>query len=280
MVPGGERIATEMESKHLKKGQKISTIPDEESHGFWTETSSSTKDRSRAATCASCGKPAAKDVELKQCAGCHQVLWVFPSFDPLVIVLTERFFSSQRQILLPWSSKGKYSTLCTVQLMLMKSGLGTLESISQETMHSPICFLGRTLEGDNFFCAKGSENERVWRCFQLYHSHITYAVNSGLVWVCGYVEVVARSNLISLRRNDDGQKCLVTWPIPPLSSRPRQPFRYCPKLQCLKYPKQMFRGPLLFLQPISSSVTKGHSLSLIRTLQSIWTLLKRNGTRK
>jgi len=74
MVPGGERIATEMESKHLKKGQKISTIPDEESHGFWTETSSSNKDRSRAATCASCGKPAAKDVELKQCAGCHQVL--------------------------------------------------------------------------------------------------------------------------------------------------------------------------------------------------------------
>ena len=72
-------------------------------------------------------------------------------FDPLVIVLTKWFFSSQRQILLPWSSKGKYSTLCTVQLMLMTSGVGALESISQETMHSPICFLGRMLvEGDNF----------------------------------------------------------------------------------------------------------------------------------
>lgn len=54
--------------------------------------------------------------------------------------------------------------------MLMKSGVGALESISQETMHSPICFLGRMLEGDNFFArkvVKMKECDDVFNCTTL-----------------------------------------------------------------------------------------------------------------
>ncbi|KAF8802479.1 hypothetical protein BYT27DRAFT_7196671 [Phlegmacium glaucopus] len=75
MMPGGEAMLDEMGQKYLKKGQSIIKKPDDESLGYWHETKSSTKDRRREAVCASCGKPAAQDVQLKTCSGCRQVLY-------------------------------------------------------------------------------------------------------------------------------------------------------------------------------------------------------------
>ncbi|KAJ3493076.1 hypothetical protein NLJ89_g11097 [Agrocybe chaxingu] len=70
-------IAESMNRKWLKKGQSI-VKTHEDSFGHWHETNSSTKDRQREAVCASCGKPAAPDVQLKQCSGCRQVLYCSP----------------------------------------------------------------------------------------------------------------------------------------------------------------------------------------------------------
>ena len=75
IIPDGEDIITEREKKSLKKGQELVKIHDEDNFGFWHETSSTTKDKTNEAVCAACGKPAAKDVELKQCSGCRQILY-------------------------------------------------------------------------------------------------------------------------------------------------------------------------------------------------------------
>jgi hypothetical protein len=73
--PDGEDIITEREKMSLKKGQELVKIQDEENSGFWHETKSTKKDKSKEAVCAACGRPAANDVALKQCSGCHQVLY-------------------------------------------------------------------------------------------------------------------------------------------------------------------------------------------------------------
>jgi len=69
--PDGE----DTERMPLKKGQEHVKIHDEDSTGFWHETTSTTKDKKKEAVCAACGKPAAKDAVLKQCSGCRQVLY-------------------------------------------------------------------------------------------------------------------------------------------------------------------------------------------------------------
>jgi len=74
IIPNGEDIITEREQMPLKKGHEIVKIHDEENLGFWHETSSTMKDKTKEAICAACGKPAAKEVELKQCSGCRQIL--------------------------------------------------------------------------------------------------------------------------------------------------------------------------------------------------------------
>ena len=76
VVPNGEEFITERENLSLKKGQELVKIHDEKNFGLWHETSSTTKDKTKEAVCAACGKPAAKDVGLKQCSGCRQILYV------------------------------------------------------------------------------------------------------------------------------------------------------------------------------------------------------------
>ncbi|CAA7267050.1 unnamed protein product [Cyclocybe aegerita] len=78
VMPGAEGLMDSMDGKWLKKGQSIVKTHDQENFGYWNETTSSTKDRRREAVCASCGKPAARDVQLKQCSGCRQVLYCSP----------------------------------------------------------------------------------------------------------------------------------------------------------------------------------------------------------
>lgn len=58
----------------LKKGQSIQREWDHESHGYWQETTSSTKDKRSQSACAACGKPGGQD--LKTCSGCRAILQV------------------------------------------------------------------------------------------------------------------------------------------------------------------------------------------------------------
>ncbi|KAG2090405.1 MM3350-like domain-containing protein [Suillus discolor] len=57
----------------LKKGQSIQREWDHESHGYWQETTSSTKDKRSQSACAACGKPGGQD--LKTCSGCRAILY-------------------------------------------------------------------------------------------------------------------------------------------------------------------------------------------------------------
>jgi len=76
MVPGGESIQDQMTT--LKKGQTVTKQYSSEGMGYWRETTSGRKDSRREAVCASCGKPAAPDVQLKTCSGCRMVLYCSP----------------------------------------------------------------------------------------------------------------------------------------------------------------------------------------------------------
>lgn len=98
ILPNGEEIITEREQMGLKKGQELLKIHDEENMGFWHETSSTQKDKSREAVCAECGKPAAKDVELKQCSGCRQTLYA-PFRLVLFVsnIISRRYCSAEHQ---------------------------------------------------------------------------------------------------------------------------------------------------------------------------------------
>ncbi|KAG2075493.1 hypothetical protein BDR04DRAFT_1005673, partial [Suillus decipiens] len=57
----------------LKKGQSIQREWDYESHGYWRETTSNTKDKRSQSACAACGKPGGQD--LKTCSGCRAILY-------------------------------------------------------------------------------------------------------------------------------------------------------------------------------------------------------------
>lgn len=57
----------------LKKGQSIQREWDHESHGYWQETTSNTKDKRSQSACAACGKPGGQD--LKTCSGCRAILY-------------------------------------------------------------------------------------------------------------------------------------------------------------------------------------------------------------
>jgi len=74
MVPGGESIQDGFTSAYLKKGQTITKQPTDEGSGYWREITSAMKDSRKEAVCASCGRPAAPDVQLKTCSGCRMVL--------------------------------------------------------------------------------------------------------------------------------------------------------------------------------------------------------------
>jgi len=74
MVPGGESIQDNITSAYLKKGQTITKQQTDEGSGYWRETTSVMKDSRKEAVCASCGKPAAPDVQLKTCSACRMVL--------------------------------------------------------------------------------------------------------------------------------------------------------------------------------------------------------------
>ena len=74
MVPGGESIQDSITSGDLKKGQTSAKLQSDEGSSYWRETTSVTKDSRKEAVCASCGKPAAPDVQLKTCSGCRMVL--------------------------------------------------------------------------------------------------------------------------------------------------------------------------------------------------------------
>ncbi|KAG2135963.1 hypothetical protein DEU56DRAFT_737410, partial [Suillus clintonianus] len=56
----------------LKKGQSVQRDRDYESHGYWEEITSSTKDKRSQSACAACGKPDGQD--LKTCSGCRAIL--------------------------------------------------------------------------------------------------------------------------------------------------------------------------------------------------------------
>jgi len=63
-----------MMNGNLKKGQTVTKQHSNQGSGYWRETTSVTKDSRKEAVCASCGKPAGPDVELKTCSGCRMVL--------------------------------------------------------------------------------------------------------------------------------------------------------------------------------------------------------------
>lgn len=106
MMPGGESIQDDLASGHLKKGQTSTKHYSDEGSGYWRETTSVTKDSRKEAVCASCGRPAAPDVQLKTCSGCRMVLWV-----PLPCFFTRpRSYldESTIQVLFSWTSKSKF----------------------------------------------------------------------------------------------------------------------------------------------------------------------------
>ena len=74
MMRGGESIQDDLASGHLKKGQTSTKQYSDDGSGYWRETTSATKDSRKEAVCASCGKPAAPNVQLKTCSGCRMVL--------------------------------------------------------------------------------------------------------------------------------------------------------------------------------------------------------------
>jgi len=98
--PESEDIITQKERMPLKKGQEFVKIHDEESTGFWHETLSTTKDKTKEAVCAACGKPAAREVVLKQCSGCRQVLYALLRLvllDSGHLIISCRYCSAEHQ---------------------------------------------------------------------------------------------------------------------------------------------------------------------------------------
>ncbi|KAF9524876.1 hypothetical protein CPB83DRAFT_897543 [Crepidotus variabilis] len=78
IAPGAQNSMEQRDSKWLKKGQKIVTNYDDKNWGYWHETASSSRDKTREAVCASCGKPATKNSDFKKCSGCRQVMYCSP----------------------------------------------------------------------------------------------------------------------------------------------------------------------------------------------------------
>ncbi|KAG0701206.1 hypothetical protein DFH29DRAFT_876028 [Suillus ampliporus] len=76
--PEGSRldmITFRMTSKSISSRHKFSNW-DHENHGYWQETTSSTKDKRSQSACAACGKPGGQD--LKTCSGCRAILYCSP----------------------------------------------------------------------------------------------------------------------------------------------------------------------------------------------------------